>query len=498
MLRCFHPIVTPSGTFNCGKCDYCRNLKSYNLSELCEMEASACKYTYFVTLTYDEDNLPLLKVVNDTPVPYRCSSQRLVSLCTRLRDGDVHDNILCELHNNDCVSIPANLPDKVNRYSCIPYLDKLDLQLFFKRLRKNLDNYGIKNVRYYACGEYGPVHFRPHYHLLLYTNQTYYTPVVSRCIRKAWTLGRVDCQLTSGKACRYVSNYLNGGAVLPDLYNVKAIRPFYIHSTHFGHSSFQEAFVKKSERNYDPRSACELLLGQGLSGCLSIPATRSYIDTLYPKCPAMSSLSLSELNGVARVYDACIRETGITSVTNQVIYLQQTYTDSAVYNLITHYYPIYRDKDINDSYISSILYFGKSIHKIASRLGLSFEDCVFNTYEFWRLASLRRLSRFYQSQCDFVDNYNIPDKLLYLSSWYSNIGTSGYIDPSLNPCERSYSYYERFYESLGYTPYFVDRSLFRRSFNPLYRDIVAKHTKLSRDRVKHKTLNDANRLLFNI
>ena len=41
-------------------------------------------------------------------------------------------------------------------------LVKSDLQKFFKRLRDK--GYVF---RYFACGEYGPLHGRPHYHLLL-------------------------------------------------------------------------------------------------------------------------------------------------------------------------------------------------------------------------------------------------------------------------------------------------------------------------------------------
>lgn len=41
-------------------------------------------------------------------------------------------------------------------------LVKRDLQLFFKRLRK------CHQVRFYACGEYGEVNGRPHYHALIF------------------------------------------------------------------------------------------------------------------------------------------------------------------------------------------------------------------------------------------------------------------------------------------------------------------------------------------
>jgi hypothetical protein len=44
-------------------------------------------------------------------------------------------------------------------------LSKRDLQLFLKRLRKEL---GDKRIKYYASGEYGDNTLRPHYHLIIF------------------------------------------------------------------------------------------------------------------------------------------------------------------------------------------------------------------------------------------------------------------------------------------------------------------------------------------
>lgn len=43
-------------------------------------------------------------------------------------------------------------------------LHKDDLQRFFKRLRRDIDF----PVKYYACGEYGDLTFRPHYHAIVF------------------------------------------------------------------------------------------------------------------------------------------------------------------------------------------------------------------------------------------------------------------------------------------------------------------------------------------
>ena len=57
-------------------------------------------------------------------------------------------------YNND------NLP--YNENAILPTLRKKDLQMFFKRLRSRIDK-----IKYFACGEYGDVTQRPHYHMIL-------------------------------------------------------------------------------------------------------------------------------------------------------------------------------------------------------------------------------------------------------------------------------------------------------------------------------------------
>lgn len=45
-------------------------------------------------------------------------------------------------------------------------LDLRHLQLFFKKLRRSLDH----KIRFYACGEYGDLFWRPHYHAIVFNH----------------------------------------------------------------------------------------------------------------------------------------------------------------------------------------------------------------------------------------------------------------------------------------------------------------------------------------
>jgi hypothetical protein len=67
-----------------------------------------------------------------------------------------------EMHMHDRYCFLTLTYDDLNlpRYG---QLVKRDLQLFFKRLRKSFGPF-----RYVACGEYGELHRRPHFHVALY------------------------------------------------------------------------------------------------------------------------------------------------------------------------------------------------------------------------------------------------------------------------------------------------------------------------------------------
>lgn len=91
----------------CGTCVGCRLERARQWAMRCMDEASLYKDNSFVTLTFNDENLPMNRSVD--------------------------------------VSV---------------------FQKFMKRLRKALG--GKHVVRYFHCGEYGPLHGRPHYHALLF------------------------------------------------------------------------------------------------------------------------------------------------------------------------------------------------------------------------------------------------------------------------------------------------------------------------------------------
>lgn len=101
----------------CGKCAACRAAKCREWSDRMILELDHSKKAVFITLTYNDFHLPVY---------------------LNLETGQVENT-----------------------------LKKRDLQLFMKRLRKT-KIFRDRELRYYACGEYGTNTKRPHYHMILY------------------------------------------------------------------------------------------------------------------------------------------------------------------------------------------------------------------------------------------------------------------------------------------------------------------------------------------
>lgn len=162
----------------CGQCVGCRLEYSRQWAVRCCLEAKQHKHNYFVTLTYDDLNVPLrehYKVDKDT--------------------GEVKD------------------PEMV--MTLLP----TDLQAFLKRLRTNMEREADHiGIRFFACGEYGPKNMRPHYHLILFNcplpdlifekfanGYTYYR---SPLLEKTWKKGFVLVTDFSYETAAYVARYM--------------------------------------------------------------------------------------------------------------------------------------------------------------------------------------------------------------------------------------------------------------------------------------------------
>lgn len=180
----------------CGNCLSCRLDYSKYWATRCYGESLYSNNNYFITLTYDDDH-----------VPY----------------GTFHNQTLI----------------------------KEDLQKFIKALR----NYGFKDLRYFACGEYGDETKRPHYHVILFncnltdlteeipysnnglikkvqkTDQDGDSMYYSDIIMNAWHhKGNILIGRCTYKSCAYVARYVckKSKGVSSNVYNSLGVIPEFV------------------------------------------------------------------------------------------------------------------------------------------------------------------------------------------------------------------------------------------------------------------------------
>lgn len=164
-------------------------------------------------------------------------------------------------YNND------NLPFNVS--SGFPTLDKRDVQLFMKRLRKEFEP---RKIRFYFAGEYGSRTHRPHYHAILFNlgledfsdrkihsynelkQPLYYSPK----LEKLWGHGFILMSDVTWKTCNYVARYVDKKAFHEEIPMTN------------GEFDWDPEFSLSSRRPGIGMSKAEELLS---SGCFSFPVS---------------------------------------------------------------------------------------------------------------------------------------------------------------------------------------------------------------------------------
>lgn len=159
----------------CGQCIGCRLDYSRTWADRCILEAKEHTCNAFLTLTYDNENLPPLKP------------------CVDVETGEMF-------------IWPSLVPD--------------DLTKFMKDLRRYYEHhYNHDNIRFYACGEYGDEGGRPHFHILLFncpipdkvywfTNHENEKIYISESISKIWKKGIITVGEVTWNSAAYVARYV--------------------------------------------------------------------------------------------------------------------------------------------------------------------------------------------------------------------------------------------------------------------------------------------------
>lgn len=150
----------------CGKCAWCRKEKRDEWFIRFKVEAESNEFVKFITLTYDDDNMPFYY------------------------DEDTGE--------------------------CGYHASKSDCQKFIKRLRKR----GFK-FKYFLVSELGSETDRLHYHALLFTNDN----ITDSDVRESWNKGVTDCQNANDAQMKYVCKYILKGQDRDGQIKLQSTRP---------------------------------------------------------------------------------------------------------------------------------------------------------------------------------------------------------------------------------------------------------------------------------
>ena len=367
---------------DCGQCDYCIHKRAQKASMRVKTAGSAFKYSYFVTLTYDNEHIPLFNckvldnsyddVLNESgdihygyehhsfiPVSEYNSSdnsslrhiffeqvQGTVPFDREIKEYvPIKDNwflsmgairsFIYKTQSVDKTDYPAS--KQYGRDNLIPFLNYADVQNYIKRLRKNLYQQlgSYETLHFYAVGEYGPVHFRPHYHILLFTNSKEVSKVLRLCHDKSWKFGRSDFQIAAGGASSYVASYVNSLSAAPLLYrSCRSFKP---------RSRASLGFFEKGcdfMEDEDPYAQIEQKIDSVVNGRvynfsgISVRSTppMSYIRTLLPR---FSSARDDDSDAIARILHAVHRTPQRIARFGFI-----NYNQDSVLSLVRVYYPV--------------------------------------------------------------------------------------------------------------------------------------------------------------
>lgn len=286
---CLHPklIVNPYTKEQvyvpCRKCSACRNNVSRSWVTRLEQERRCWKYTFFVTLKYDNDHIPTLEKL-DWSYKDKILNATLIERST----GQLF-NLTCE-DTQEWSEKDINYFLETDKFW---FPDTLLIQKFIKLLRyyaKEQDKEA--SIRYYINSEFGPTTFRLHHHGLLFTNSEKFAKAFKEILSKTWKNGNCSYELVESSASSYVAAYCNATTHLPAIYRVSKLCP----KSWMSRKPPIGTLVVKSEeiqRLFNSASAVFTLYDGKRKEFFTTALWRCLKDRLYPRLPGYDTVPCS-------------------------------------------------------------------------------------------------------------------------------------------------------------------------------------------------------------
>jgi len=151
-------------------------------------------------------------------------------------------------------------------------LNKRDVQLFFKRLRKATSGTIWK---YYAVGEYGSENWRPHYHIILFASTRWTKQQLEIQLYKSWEKGKIDVGTVTGASVAYTLKYVQKPARVPVHVNDDRLPEFSLMSKGLG-----ENFITDETKHFYRENLSENYV---IQDGFKIPMPRFYRERIFSR-----------------------------------------------------------------------------------------------------------------------------------------------------------------------------------------------------------------------
>ena len=174
-------------TVPCGKCRECVSNARHDWFVRLYYEWKRFKLlggsTFFITLTYNDDELPMYLVTHDEDVLVHdwwnfLFENNAVDYSVKKRIERYED-----FWKDSYISTPSVFNSELSE---LKGFDKKSVQNFFKSLRQYLCKYKDGEIKYYLVCEYGEQLHRPHYHLLLFVPYQIDPSVLREYVELSW------------------------------------------------------------------------------------------------------------------------------------------------------------------------------------------------------------------------------------------------------------------------------------------------------------------------
>lgn len=429
-VKCTSPISIHRGSsvflYPCRKCECCQVSRQKSLSTMLSLEESHAKYCYFVNPTYNDYNVPCVRIPSDADfgsltefeiITPRLQQDKYFEPYVCDYDVDIEKSIQQLIKQRDEYSRLYSRTHKFVPHDVIYLLHYPDIQRFIKRFRQYVYRKFKASVRYYLVGEYGTNSLRPHWHLLFFFDsdelardmERCYYPTeeelkenpddkyylendCAECIHSLWQFGFATSTRTDKSAYYYVSGYVTSGTRFPLVLSALS-RPHSLHSRFFGQILAEEEIenaIKTENFEYFRVHYRHSSKGYQIPYAL----WRSYYTRYFPVFTGLVNMSSEKVFHLFGYWEEIARLSGYYRVSNQAQWLKNWYYyyysrphDEIPSDLLevlinlesTYYCTVHSDKPEELSALKNVLYASKRFTQIADCLGLSLSDF----YKIW-------------------------------------------------------------------------------------------------------------------